>query len=244
MITKTDKLKKFLDKYSLGKKVPSAVVVVKDGVMSSKFASPTGEIAGQISMNDSGLDDGILSIYNTQQLKKMVSVLGTETGVDYIKDSDGNIISLEIKSNNITCKFTLAEPSIINTPAKTIDALNLDYFTSVIMDTEFVSNFKGCLGALQECNDVTVVSRDGRLAMHFNYSENINIDRMSFDITDGYETSSNYVHTYDAVLFDEILKVNSDVEGVMRISNSHVVLEFATSEFSVKYLLGKKELRD
>ena len=115
---KKNKLNGFIKKYGLSGNVNSVVWKVEDNVLNTSFVTADKSLLGNLEVCGVDLENGEVGIYSTDQLDKLLGVLGDDIKLSLNKVND-KPISLKVNdNNNISVNYTLSETSVIGTPPK------------------------------------------------------------------------------------------------------------------------------
>ena len=106
------KLTGFVEKYSLGNTIESVPWSIKNNTLSTDFVSEDRTLLGNVTLNTFELDDSEVGIYNTTQLQKMISVLGSEVTVR-LKKAEERAIAIDMTDGDVSLNYMLADLDII-----------------------------------------------------------------------------------------------------------------------------------
>ena len=107
------KLVKFIDKYSLGGLVNSAILSFKDNTLNTRFTSGDKSLLGILSMDNWDFEDGEFGVYNTEQLVKLLSVLDDDVTMSVSKTEE-KAISIQLSDSVSKVNYMLTDTSVIN----------------------------------------------------------------------------------------------------------------------------------
>ena len=82
------KLDKFISKYNLGGNVNSVKWKSKGDSMSTSFVTPDKSLLGSVKVDKFQFEDAELGVYQTDQLKSLINVLGDDVSLDLTKFVD------------------------------------------------------------------------------------------------------------------------------------------------------------
>ena len=105
------KLNRFIEKYHLGGNVNSVVLTTNDNNLETRFMSGDKSLLGELKMKNWKFENSELGVYDTEQLTKLLSVLGEDITID-LSASNGKSVALKVKDDNAP-----PNPSAIALPA-------------------------------------------------------------------------------------------------------------------------------
>lgn len=112
MISK-NKLQSVIAKYHLGGRVESVKWEVYDNSLNIDFMSATKDMIGNLTCDDFALNEnGILAIFNTTQLSKLLNVLNGELLLDATR-TKAILTKLNIQDNRANVVYSLADEMMI-----------------------------------------------------------------------------------------------------------------------------------
>ena len=94
------KLDKFIQKYNLGGNVNSVKWKSDGSKLSTSFVTPDKSLLGNVKVDKFSFDSSELGIYQTDQLKSLIGVLGDDISLDLTSAGD-RAVSLNVKWCNI-----------------------------------------------------------------------------------------------------------------------------------------------
>ena len=106
------KLTGFIEKYSLGNTIESVPWSIKNNTLATDFVSDDRTLLGNVKLNSFEIDDTEFGIYNTTQLQKMISVLGSDVKVN-LKKVDKRAIAIDMTDDEVSLNYMLADLDII-----------------------------------------------------------------------------------------------------------------------------------
>ena len=149
------KLTGFIEKYSLGNTIESVPWSIKNNTLATDFVSDDRTLLGNVKLNSFEIDDTEFGIYNTTQLQKMISVLGSDVKVN-LKKVDKRAIAIDMTDDEVSLNYMLADLDIIPRAPK---LKTLPDTTVVIkIDNDFITKFVRAKNALSESDNFTVIS--------------------------------------------------------------------------------------
>ena len=111
------KLNRFISKYNLNGNVNSVKWTSKDNTLSTTFVTDDKSLMGNVKVDNFNFDNGSVGVYTTDQLIKLLGVLGEDVTMDVSRFGD-KAVSLKVKNGSVSFDYTLSDLSIIpDTPA-------------------------------------------------------------------------------------------------------------------------------
>ena len=141
------KLNRFISKYNLNGNVNSVKWTSKDNSLSTIFVTSDKSLMGNVRVDNLQLDDGDVGIYTTDQLVKLLGVLGEDVTVDVSRFGD-KAVSLKVKNGVVSIDYTLSDLSVIPDPP-TLKRVP-DFQTQIKVDSSFIDTFIKGKSALSE----------------------------------------------------------------------------------------------
>ena len=133
------KLDKFIQKYNLGGNVNSVKWKSNGSTLSTSFVTPDKSLLGNVKVDKFSFDSSELGIYQTDQLKSLIGVLGDDVSLDLSKFGD-KAVSLKVKNGPVSIDYVLSDLSVIADPPS-LKRLP-DFGTQIKLDTKFIDTFK------------------------------------------------------------------------------------------------------
>ena len=191
------KLDKFIQKYNLGGNVNSVKWKASGDSMSTSFVTPDKSLLGNVTVDKFQFEDAELGIYQTDQLKSLIGVLGDDVSLDLSKFDD-KAVSLKVKNGPVSVDYVLSDLSVISDPP----ALKRlpEFETQIKLDSNFISTFIKGKGALSDVDTFTVMNGKNGIEIVIGYSST-NTNRVNIPV----ETETNEltdVITFNANLFN------------------------------------------
>ena len=109
------KLNRFIQKYNLGGNVNSVKWKSDGNSLSTSFVTPDKSLLGEVQVDNFSFDDAELGVYQTEQLQKLIGVLGDDISMDLLKIGDKSV-SLNIKNGSVSIDYVLSDLSVIADP--------------------------------------------------------------------------------------------------------------------------------
>ena len=227
------KLTGFIEKYSLGNSIESVPWIIKSNTLTTDFVSEDRTLLGKVTLNNFDLDNCEVGIYNTTQLQKMVSVLGSSVDIN-LKKVEERAIAVHMTDDEVSLNYMLADLDIIPKAPK----LKTIPDTTVVIkiDNDFITKFVRAKNALSDSDNFTVVSNNitqvilGESDTNTN-KININVKTESSEKMSAISFNANYLK--------EILAANRDhTNGKMEVcAGGLAILTFTNADYTSKYYL-------
>jgi hypothetical protein len=234
---KKNSFERFISKYNLNGVAESVIIESKGNSVSTKFITDDKSAAGFITTNQLELPSGEFGVYDTKQLRSLLSVLDEDVKVTLLTRNDGTPIGFEMRSGGTKVQYSLADKKTIpQAPAMK----NLPPFeVEIDLDSNFVQTFTKAKSALPEADNFTVLTENNSTTVVVGWSEQ-NTNRVSIDTT---STVTNDIEpvSFSAQYFKDMLLSNKEMaSGKLKVSSkglAHVTFEI--EGFSVDYYLVK-----
>ena len=116
---KKESLNRFIEKYSLGGNINSVVLECGNGKLNTRFITDDKSLLGELTLDKFGFEDCTIGIGSTDQLTKLLSVLGTDVDLSLTKvenEGDKKAISMAISDSSATVSYMLSDTSVIIKP--------------------------------------------------------------------------------------------------------------------------------
>ena len=149
------KLDKFIQKYNLGGNVNSVKWKSDGSTLSTSFVTPDKSLLGNVTVDKFSFDSSELGIYQTDQLKSLIGVLGDDISLDLTSAGD-RAISLNVKNGPVSVDYVLSDLSVIPDPP----ALKRlpEFGTQIKLDTKFINTFVKGKAALSDIDTFTILN--------------------------------------------------------------------------------------
>ena len=85
------KLDKFIQKYNLGGNVNSVKWKASGDSISTSFVTPDKSLLGSVKVDKFPFEDAEIGVYQTDQLKSLINVLGDDVTLDLTKFGDKTV---------------------------------------------------------------------------------------------------------------------------------------------------------
>ena len=229
------KLNKFIQKYNLGGNVNS-VKWKSDGTsLKTSFVTPDKSLLGNVSISKFNLEGSEIGVYQTDQLIKLLGVLGDKIELNLSKAGE-QAVSLGIKNDSVSVNYVLSDLSVISDPP----ALKRlpEFGTKIKLDNKFIDTFIKGKSALSDVDMFTIVkNKNGGVDVVIGYSST-NTNRVNIPV----ETETNNINkavTFNANLFKEVLVANREcTSAVLEVSNEGLArVNFKVDDYDCTYFI-------
>lgn len=234
-------LERFITKYYLNGITESVILHTENGTLNTKFCTDDKKIIGIIKTSEISWEDGIYGIYDTSQLKRLLSALNEEINISVIT-SNNRAISLSFTdSRNVKVNFVLASTENISSGPK---LSNLPHFEiEYDINKSFIDLFVKSKSALPEIETVAVLFGN-KVNMILGHSR-INTNKITIPLENVSTTEHDPVH-FHAAYFASVLTANKDAEsGKLSISSEGLIkIEFLHPSFQAIYYLTAVDVQE
>jgi len=229
------KLNKFIQKYNLGGNVNSVKWAANTNKLTTSFVTPDKSLLGTVVVDGVQFEDADIGVYQTDQLQKLLSVLGEDVSLSLTRAGD-RAVSLKVKNGSVSVDYVLSDLSVIPDPP----ALKRlpEFQTKVKLDNNFIDTFIKGKAALADVDMFTFVNdKDGNLSAVIGYSST-NTNRVNIPV----ETETNGMIepvTFNANLFREMLVANKECKStVLEVSNEGLAkVNFKIDDYDSTYFI-------
>ena len=137
-IMQKEKISRFIQKYNLGGNVNSVKWKADDNSVKTTFVTPDKSLLGTVKVDKLNIENAEIGVYSTDQLQKLLSVLGEIVDVSLTKFGD-KAVSLKVKNGSTSIDYVLSDLSVIQDPPalKKIP----DFGTRIKVDNNFINTF-------------------------------------------------------------------------------------------------------
>ena len=229
------KLNKFIQKYNLGGNVNSVKWTADSNKLRTSFVTPDKSLLGTVVADNVTFEDSDLGVYQTDQLQRLLSVLGDDVELTLTKAGD-KAISLKVKNDLASVDQVLSDLSVIIDPPLLKREPNFE--TEIKLDSNFIDTFIKGKGALADVDMFTFVNdKDGKLNAVIGYSST-NTNRVTMPV----ETETNGLTesvTFNANLFKEMLVANKECKSaILEVSNEGLAkVNFKIDDYDSTYYI-------
>ena len=228
------KLDKFIQKYNLGGNVNSVKWKSEGDTLTTSFVTPDKSLLGEVKVDKFSFEDAELGVYQTDQLKSLIGVLGDDVSLTLSKFGD-KAVSLKVKNGSVSVDYVLSDLSVIADPPGMKRVPN--FGTQIKLDTKFIDTFIKGKGALSEVDTFTVLNnpKTDNVEVVIGYSS-INTNRVNIPV----ETTTNDLTdsvSFNADLFKEVLVANREcTSAVLEVSNEGLArVNFKIDDYDSTY---------
>ena len=227
------KLDRFISKYNLGGNVNSVKWKSNGSILSTSFVTPDKSLLGNVKVDKFSFDSAELGIYQTDQLKSLIGVLGDDISLNLTSAGD-RAVSLKVKNGAISIDYVLSDLSVIPDPP----ALKRlpEFGTTIKLDTKFINTFVKGKAALSDIDTFTILNgKSGGVEVVIGYSST-NTNRVNIPV----ETTSSDLNkpiSFNANLFKEVLVANKEcTSAVLEVSNDGLArVNFKVDDYDSTY---------
>ena len=226
------KLDKFIQKYNLGGNVNSVKWKSSGDTLTTSFVTPDKSLLGNVKVDKFPFEDAELGVYQTDQLKSLIGVLGDDVSLDVSRAGD-KAYSLKVKNGPISVDYVLSDLSVIADPP----ALKRlpEFGTQIKLDNNFINTFIKGKGALSDVDTFTIVNGTNGIEVVIGYSST-NTNRVNIPV----ETTTNDLTdpiTFNANLFKEVLVANREcTSAILEVSNEGLAkVNFKVDDYDSTY---------
>jgi len=227
-----NKLDRFIQKYNLGGNVNSVKWKSCGKGLSTSFVTPDKSLLGNVKVDKFSFDNAELGIYQTDQLKSLIGVLGDDISLDLTSAGD-RAVSLKVKNDNVSVDYVLSDLSVIPDPP----ALKRlpEFGTKIKLDTKFISTFIKGKSALSDIDTFTIVKTQTGCDVIIGYSST-NTNRVNIPVDCDTCDIKNPI-TFNANLFKEVLVANREcTSAVLEVSTEGLAkVNFKVDDYDSTY---------
>ena len=204
------KLDKFIQKYNLGGNVNSVKWKSSSDTLTTTFVTPDKSLLGTVKVDKFPFEDSEIGVYQTDQLKSLIGVLGDDVSLDLSRFGD-KAVSLKVKNGPVSVDYVLSDLSVIADPP----ALKRlpEFGTQIKLDSKFIDTFIKGKSALSDVDTFTVLNGKNGVEVVIGYSST-NTNRVNIPV----ETTTNDITkpiTFNANLFKEVLVANRECSSAI-----------------------------
>ena len=204
------KIDKFIQKYNLGGNVNSVKWKSNGNSLSTSFITPDKSLLGTVVVDNIKFESSEMGVYQTDQLQKLLSVLGDDVVMNLTKAGDKSV-SLNVKNGAVSIDYNLSDLSVIADPP----ALKRlpSFGTKIKMDSNLINSFIKGKSALNDIDSFAVVNSKTGVKFVIGYA-NTNTNRVNIPV----ETETTDISTpifFNANIFKEILIANKECSSAI-----------------------------
>ena len=218
------KLDRFISKYNLGGNVNSVKWKSSGDSLSTSFVTPDKSLLGNVKVDKFPFEDAELGVYQTDQLKSLINVLGEDVSLNLMK-VDNKAVSLNVKNGSVSIDYVLSDLSVIADPP----ALKRlpEFGTKIKIDSSFINSFIKGKSALNDIDCEVII---GYASTNTN-RVNIPVESETCDITNPI--------TFNANLFKEMLVANKEcTSAILEVSTEGLArINFKVDDYDSEYFV-------
>ena len=228
------KLNRFIQKYNLNGNVNSVKWTSKDNTLTTSFVTSDKSLMGNVKVDNFQFDDGNVGVYTTDQLVKLLGVLGEDVTLDVSWFGD-KAVSLKVKNGVVSIDYTLSDLSVIPDPPSLKHIP--DFQTSIKVDSSFIDTFIKGKAALSEAETFTIVDGNDGLQVVIGYSTT-NTNRVNIPVTTTSSGLSDNI-SFNANLFRDVLVSNKEcTSATLEVSNEGLArINFKVDDYDSTYYI-------
>ena len=226
------KLDRFIQKYNLGGNVNSVKWKSTTDSLSTTFVTPDKSLLGNVKVDNFQFESAELGVYQTDQLKSLIGVLGDDISIELSKFDD-KAVSLKVKNGSVSVDYVLSDLSVIADPP---DLKKLPEFeTRIKVDNKFINTFIKGKNALSDVDTFTILNGKNGLEVVIGYSST-NTNRVNIPVDVESSNLDNAI-SFNANLFKEVLIANKEcTSAILEVSNSGLArLNFKIDDYDSTY---------
>jgi hypothetical protein len=238
MVMDKSKLKRFIDKYSLGGEIKSVKWVSNGNKLATRFISGDKSVVGNVVVDKfTGIESSDLGVYNTPQFLSLLNIMGDD--VDFKLTSSGDkFISVDItdSKSKTSAKYMLSDLSVIPTPPE-LKNLPSDWDLDIKVDSNFISTFISGKGALADTESFTIITKNDKVEVVIGFS-NVATNRVTIPVEVS-EYKEIEPISFNANMFSNILSANKECQTAsLKISKDGLSkINFNIDDYSSEYYL-------
>ena len=229
-------LKRFIQKYNLNGNVNSVRWKSADNKLITSFVTPDKTLLGTVSMDGFNFESTELGVYYTDQLEKLLGVVGDTVDLNLTK-VDERAVSMNVTDGGVSIDFVLSDLSVISEPP-TLKRLP-EFGTSIKVDAKFIDTFIKGVSSLSDVDTFSIINKNDKCSVVIGYSKT-NTNRVTIPV----ETETNDLTetiSFDANLFKEVLVANKECSSAsLEVSNEGLArIRFKVDEYDSLYHIVK-----
>ena len=228
------KLNKFIQKYNLGGNVNSVKWKAGTDKLTTSFVTPDKSLLGTVEVNNVQFENADIGVYQTDQLQKLLGVLGDDVNLTLTKAGD-KAVSLKVKNGPVSVDYVLSDLSVISDPPQ-MKRLP-EFGTKIKLDSNFISTFIKGKGALSDIDTFSIVKNGDSCDVVIGYSST-NTNRVNIP-TESETCDVDTPITFNANLFKEVLVANREcTSAVLEVSTEGLAkVNFKIDDFDSTYYI-------
>ena len=228
------KLNRFIQKYNLNGNVNSVKWTSKDNTLSTTFVTSDKALMGKVKVDNVQFEDGSVGVYTTDQLVKLLGVLGEDVSMDVTRFGD-KAVSLKVKNGSVSVDYTLSVLSVIPDPPQLKQLPTFE--TRIKVDGNFVDTFIKGKAALSESETFTIVDDGSNVQVIIGYSST-NTNWVNIPV-EWEENGMTEDISFNANLFRDMLSANKEcTSAVLEVSNQGLARKtFRVDDYDSTYYI-------
>jgi hypothetical protein len=228
-------IERFIGKYNLGGAIETVQLVSDGESLTVDCCNEAKTVFAFISTPQIAIPEGKFNIFETAQLRSLLSVLGDEVELK-VRQSAGVATSFNISDKSAKVTYALADPSVL--PIKPVLKNRPEPEVTIVLNKLFMDTFVKARGALSNVEHFTVLSDGTKTEVVLGYEEH-----NSTNVTIQAETVEADVMkptAFIASLLKDIISSNKEAKnGTLTVSEKgFACVTFEIDGFSkVEYIL-------
>ena len=234
------KLDRFIQKYNLGGNVNSVKWKSDGNSLSTSFVTPDKSLLGNVKVDKFPFEDAELGVYQTDQLKSLIGVLGDDVSLNLMKVED-KAVSLNVKNGSVSIDYVLSDLSVIADPP----ALKRlpEFGTKIKIDSSFINSFIRGKSALSDIDSFAIVNGKNGCEVIIGYAST-NTNRVNIPVDCSVCDIENPI-IFNANLFKEMLLANKEcTSAVLEVSTEGLArINFNVDDYdSTYYVVAMRDI--
>ena len=234
------KLDRFIQKYNLGGNVNSVKWKSDGNSLSTSFVTPDKSLLGNVKVDKFPFEDAELGVYQTDQLKSLIGVLGDDVSLNLMKVED-KAVSLNVKNGSVSIDYVLSDLTVIADPP----ALKRlpEFGTQIKVDSNFISSFIKGKSALSDIDSFAIVNGKNGCEVIIGYAST-NTNRVNIPVDCSACDIENPI-IFNANLFKEMLLANKEcTSAVLEVSTEGLArINFNVDDYdSTYYVVAMRDI--
>jgi|TARA_R110000824_G_scaffold19141_6_gene74625 hypothetical protein len=226
------KLDRFIQKYNLGGNVNSVKWKSNGNSLSTSFVTPDKSLLGNVTVDNFQFEAAELGVYQTDQLKSLIGVLGDDVSLNLMRVED-KAISLNVKNGSVSIDYVLSDLSVIADPPS-MKRLP-EFGTKIKLDSNFINSFVKGKSALSDIDSFAIVNGKNGCEVIIGYAST-NTNRVNIPV-DSVECDITTPITFNANLFKEMLLANKEcTSAILEVSTEGLAkVNFKVDDYNSEY---------
>ena len=226
------KLDRFISKYNLGGNVNSVKWKSNGDTLTTSFVTPDKSLLGNVKVDNFQFENAELGVYQTDQLKSLINVLGDDVSLNLMK-VDNKAVSLNVKNGSVSIDYVLSDLSVIADPPS-MKRLP-EFGTQIKLDSNFINSFIKGKSALSDIDSFAIVNGKNGCEVIIGYAST-NTNRVNIPV-DATECDIENPIIFNANLFKEVLMANKEcTSAVLHVSSEGLAkVNFKVDDYDSEY---------